>query len=184
MILVVTNCFIFCSYSAFPLEAGSRNNQPIPDNVTYKDRDGDLHISQRVFLKFSLQLTLCHVWLILGLYVEPQCCGSGMFIPDPDPDFCPSRSHKFHIIENYFIFEMLKKKIWANFQRIFSQKIVTKLSNIWVWDPGSGKNPFRIPDPGSRGQKSTGSRIRIRNTVDPDPHNVMDIRHIEHSSFR
>jgi hypothetical protein len=21
-------------------------------------------------------------------------------------------------------------------------------SNIWVWDPGSGKNLFRIPDPG------------------------------------
>ncbi len=29
---------------------------------------------------------------------------------------------------------------------------------------GSGKNLFRIPDPGSRGQKGTGSRIRIRNT--------------------
>jgi hypothetical protein len=36
---------------------------------------------------------------------------------------------------------MLKKKIWANFQRIielFTQKIVTKLSKIWVWDPRSG----------------------------------------------
>jgi hypothetical protein len=35
---------------------------------------------------------------------------------------------------------MQKKKIWANFQRIielFTQKIATKLSNIWVWDPGS-----------------------------------------------
>ncbi len=31
------------------------------------------------------------------------------------------------------------------------------------WDPGSGKN-LHIPDPGSRGQKGTGSRIRIRNT--------------------
>ncbi len=29
--------------------------------------------------------------------------------------FC---SHKFHKIVNYFIFEMLKKKFWANFQRI------------------------------------------------------------------
>jgi hypothetical protein len=41
--------------------------------------------------------------------------------------FC---SHKFHKIENYFIFEMTKKKIWASFQRIielFSQKFVTKL---------------------------------------------------------
>jgi hypothetical protein len=49
-----------------------------------------------------------------------------------------SRSYKFHKIENYFIFKILKKKIWANFQRIielFTQKIVTKLSKIWVWDP-------------------------------------------------
>jgi hypothetical protein len=45
---------------------------------------------------------------------------------------------------------MLKKKIWANFQRIielFTQKIATKLSKIWVWDPRSGKKP--IPDLGS-----------------------------------
>ncbi len=27
-------------------------------------------------------------------------------------------SHKFHKIANYFSFEILKKKIWANFQRI------------------------------------------------------------------
>jgi hypothetical protein len=62
---------------------------------------------------------------------------------------------------------MLKKKIWVNVQRIiqlFTQKIVTKLSNVLVWDPGSGKNLFRIPDPGSRGQKGNGARIRIRNT--------------------
>ncbi len=36
--------------------------------------------------------------------------------------------------------------------------MVTKLSNIWVWDP--------IPDPESRGQKGTGSRILVRNTED------------------
>jgi hypothetical protein len=56
---------------------------------------------------------------------------------------------------------MPKKKIWANLQRIielFTRKIVTKLSKMWVWDPGSGKKS--IPDPGSKGQKSTGSRIR------------------------
>jgi hypothetical protein len=75
----------------------------------------------------------------------------------PDPKAAAKErggSHKFHIIENVFIFEMLKKKIWANFQRIIeliTQKIVTKLSKIWVWDPGfgirdpgSGKNPSRI----------------------------------------
>ncbi len=63
-------------------------------------------------------------------------------------------------MENYFTFEMLKKKIWADFQRIvelFPQKIVTKLSKIWVWDPGS-----EIWDP----EKTySGSRIWIRNTA-------------------
>jgi hypothetical protein len=71
--------------------------------------------------------------------------------------FC---SHKFHKIVNYLIIEMLKKKIWANFQRIkepFTQKIVTKLSKIWVWDPGSGKNLFRIPDPGVKKALDPGS---------------------------
>jgi hypothetical protein len=101
----------------------------------------------------------------------------------PDPDFYSSRipdlgsknsnkrerwkkischtflcSHKFHKIVNYFSFEVLKKKILANFQRIielFTKKIVKKLLKIWSWDPGSeirdpgsGKNLFRIPDPG------------------------------------
>jgi hypothetical protein len=75
---------------------------------------------------------------------------------------------------NYFIFEMLKKKIWANFQRIielFTQKIVTKLSKIWEWDLGSGiRDPgsgdpektysgSRIPDPGSRIQGSKRHRV-------------------------
>jgi hypothetical protein len=42
---------------------------------------------------------------------------------------------------------------------ILTQKIVTKLSEIWGWDPSSGirKRLIQIPDPGSRGQKSTGS---------------------------
>jgi hypothetical protein len=55
---------------------------------------------------------------------------------------------------------MLKKIIWANFQRIiefFTQKIVTMLSKIWVWDPGSGKNLFRIPDPGVKKAPDPGS---------------------------
>ncbi len=77
-------------------------------------------------------------------------------------------SHKFHKIEYYFIFEMPKKKIWANFQRIL--KFLAKnfqygiLSNIWVWDPGSGKNLFRIP--GSK-------RHRI---PDPDPQHWSEVR--------
>jgi hypothetical protein len=80
-----------------------------------------------------------------------QCCGSGMFIPDPD--FYPSRIPD------------LGSPIsdpGSNFQRIlelFTQQIVTKLSKIWVWDPGSGKNPFRIPDPG----------VKKAPIPDPDP---------------
>jgi hypothetical protein len=68
---------------------------------------------------------------------------------------------------NYFIFELLKKRIWANFKRIievFTQKIVSKLSKIWVWDPGSEIRDPEKTHSGSRGQKGTGSRIRIRNT--------------------
>ncbi len=84
-------------------------------------------------------------------------------------------SHKFHKIAHYFSFDVLKKKIWANFQRIielFTQKIVNNFSKIWIWDPGSGirdpgsgirKKP--IPDPGSRGQKGTDPGSRIRNTA-------------------
>jgi hypothetical protein len=73
--------------------------------------------------------------------------------------------HKFNKIVNYFIFEMLKKKIRASFQRfieLFTQKFVTKLLKIWVWDPGSEIRKEPIPDPGSgcRGPK----RHRI-----PDP---------------
>jgi hypothetical protein len=74
-------------------------------------------------------------------------------------------SHKFHKIAHYFSFDVLKKKIWANFQRIieiFTQKIVNKLSKIWIWDPGS---EIRDPDKTYSGSRIQGSkRHRI-----PDP---------------
>ncbi len=50
--------------------------------------------------------------------------------------------------------------MWANFQRIielFTQKIVTKLSKIWIWNPGSGKTLFRIPAPGVKKAPDPGS---------------------------
>jgi hypothetical protein len=68
-------------------------------------------------------------------------------------------SHKNHKIENYINFELVKTKIWANLQpknwanlqrilKVPTQKIVIKLSKIWVWDPGSsGQKKHRIPDP-------------------------------------
>jgi hypothetical protein len=67
---------------------------------------------------------------------------------------------------------MLKKKIWANFQRImevFTQKLTpsSQKYGYGIRDTGSEiRDPEKpIPDPGSRGQKGTGSRIRMRNTV-------------------
>ncbi len=126
-------------------------------------------------------------WVLVSV-ADPGCLSR-----IPDPDFYPSRipDHRFknsnkregwkkicchnflccqifHKIAHYFSFDVLKKKIWASFQRIielFTQKIVNKLSKIWIWDPGSGKNLFRIPNPGSRGRKGTGSRI-------PDPQHL------------
>jgi hypothetical protein len=62
---------------------------------------------------------------------------------------------------------MLKKKIWASFQRIielFAQKFFTKLSKIWVWDPGSEIRDPEKTYPGSRVQGSKRHRI-----PDPDP---------------
>jgi hypothetical protein len=75
-----------------------------------------------------------------------QCCGSGMFIPDPDFIHTASRiqqqqqkrrgknlfvQHFFVATnitnKNYLIFEMVKKKIWVNLKTIlelFTQKIV------------------------------------------------------------
>jgi hypothetical protein len=76
---------------------------------------------------------------------------------------------------------MLKKKIWAHFQRIvevFAPKIFNMLSNIWVWDPGS-----EIQDPektysGSRIQGSKRHRI-----PDPDPQHWLAEPIIVHSDM-
>jgi hypothetical protein len=72
-----------------------------------------------------------------------------------------------HKIVNYFSFEVLKKKIWANFQRIielFTKKIVKKLLKIWSWDPGSG-----IRDPGSGIRKKPIPDPGVKKHPIPDP---------------
>ncbi len=114
-----------------------------------------------------------------------------------DPDFYPSRipdpttamkdrgetkfvvkpffCHKFHEIELFHLWNVESKNL-AQFSKNyrtfhFTQKIVTKLSKIWVWDPGSGKNLFRI-------QESKRHRI-----PDPDPQHwsrgYQDAKHIK-----
>ncbi len=79
--------------------------------------------------------------------------------------FC---SYKFHNICNYFIFGSLKKKIWANFQRI----IESLPKNLSL---SSEKYGFEIRDLGSeiRDPEKTYSGTRIQGSKRhriPDPH--------------
>ncbi len=90
-----------------------------------------------------------------GSWIQKQQQKSGLTkICCPTISFC---SHKYHKIENYFIFELVKKKIWANFQRIIELLTQKKLSlssqkyRFRIRDPGSGKP---IPDPGSEVKKA------------------------------
>ncbi len=64
-----------------------------------------------------------------------------MFVPDP----------------NFFHPESASKNL-----SILTQKIVSKLSEIWSGSfiPDPDPNILATPDPGSGGQKGTGSRIR------------------------
>ena len=94
-----------------------------------------------------------------------QCWGSesvGSICVAPGSGSVSTRygSGSFYHQVNYFSYEVLQKKIWANFQRIiklFTKKIVKKLWTIWSWDPGSGKNLFRIPDQGVKKTPDPGS---------------------------
>jgi len=90
---------------------------------------------------------------------HPQCCrqwcGSGMFIPDPGSEFFPSWIRNFSISNSGSSSKNLS---------IFTQKIVSKLSETWsgLFIPDPDFLP--IPDHRSRGPKGTRSRIRIRHT--------------------
>jgi hypothetical protein len=59
---------------------------------------------------------------------------------------CPTFlfSHKFHKILHYFSFEVLKKKIWANFQRIIE---LFALKSMGLGSRIQGSKRHRIPDP-------------------------------------
>ena len=110
---------------------------------------------------------------------------SGMFIPDPGYWFLPIPdpgsknsnkregwkkiwchtflcSHKFHKIVHYFSFEVLKKKIWANFQRII-ELLPKKLSlssqkyGFGIRDPEKTYSGSRIPDLGVKKAPDPGS---------------------------
>jgi hypothetical protein len=72
--------------------------------------------------------------------------------------------HKYHKIENYLIFELVKKKMWANLQRIkvlLAKKFLlsSKKCGFGIRDPisESKKNLFRIPDLGVKKAPDPGS---------------------------
>ncbi len=86
------------------------------------------------------------------LISDIQCCGSGMVIPDPESEFFPSRIRIFSIPDPGSASNnssILTPKNWF----LSSRKC----------DRGCSSR-IRIPDPRSRGQKGSGSRIS-----DPDP---------------
>ncbi len=107
--------------------------------------------------------------LKLGLRIRDVYAGSqilifthpGSRIPDPKtstkeffvfiPFFVATNITKLQIILFFYAEEKNLVQL-SKIIELFTQKIVTQLSKIWDWDPGS------------RGQKGTGSRIRIRNT--------------------
>ncbi len=96
-----------------------------------------------------------YILLMLRKESTQQCCGCGMFIPDPN-FFHPGSASK-------------------NLSIFFTQKIVLRSRK---YDPGCSSR-IRIPDPdpdfltisdpGSRDQKGPGSRIRICNTAPQGP---------------
>ncbi len=85
-----------------------------------------------------------------------QCCGSGMFIPDPGSDFFPSR-----IMDPNFFHpgSRIRIKVCKFKKMVLSSRKYDPgcSSRIRMTDPDPDFLP--IPDPGSRGQKGTGTGI-------------------------
>jgi hypothetical protein len=72
-----------------------------------------------------------------------------MFIPDPGSNGYNKRGGG-KIVVLPLLGQLIK-----NYSTFYPKKIVTKLSEIWVGDPGSGKNLSRIL--GSKRQRDPGS---------------------------
>jgi hypothetical protein len=114
-------------------------------------------------LSLFLCLPVCRRSCLLLTDGRGQCCGSGIryvypgsSIPDPNFSIPDPRSKRFRIrmrIKEYTVSSFTLKTV---------SKISEKLCGMFISDPGAGFSS--IPDPRSRGQNSTGSRI-----PDPDP---------------
>ncbi len=93
-----------------------------------------------------------------------QCCGSGMFIPDPGSDFFPSRIRTVSIPDpgsaskDLSILTPEKPKKWFLSSRKYDPGCSSRIRMLTFY-------PSRIPDPGVKKAPDPGSRIRIRKTV-------------------
>jgi hypothetical protein len=126
--------------------------------------DPDPWIRTTVFrirvLLFSLVADKKYVFFSKFFAITFSVADPGCLSRIPDPDFFPSRipdpktATKERGEKKYFCHTFL---CTVRIIELFTQKIVTKLSKIWVWVPGSGKNLFRIPDTGVKKAPDPGS---------------------------
>ncbi len=114
-----------------------------------------------------------------------KCCGSGMFIPDPGSWFLPIPDPRFRnpdpkqqqkrgvkkklVVISFFVACNFTKLNIILFLKCWRKKFGPIFKELWKFSSfqkyGFGIRKKLIPDPGYRGQKGTGSRIRIRNTA-------------------
>jgi hypothetical protein len=94
-----------------------------------------------------------------------QCCGSGMFIPDPGSDFFPSRIQTFSIPDpgssskNLSILTPKNQKKWFLSSKIYDPDCSSRIRMLTFY-------PSRIPDPGVKKAPNPGSRIRNTGILD------------------
>ncbi len=137
---------------------------PIPDLGSRIQKQQQKTGLKQVFCHTTFYPKICHLALKhMGLGSGIRDSGSGIRKKTffRKPFFVDTNFTTLNII----LFLIWWRKLWPNFPRVsefFTQKIVTKPSNMGL---GSGIQKKPIPEPGSRGQKGTGSRIRIRNTA-------------------
>jgi hypothetical protein len=101
-------------------------------------------------------------------FLVPKVADPGCLSWSPDPDFIHPGSRisepktekgEKDVFRSFFVAtDIIKLKLilFLNWRRkknvldLFTEKNAIKLPKIWfgIWDPGSGKNLSRIPDPG------------------------------------
>jgi hypothetical protein len=127
--------------------------------------------------------------MVSGLYdaIHKQCCGSGMFIPDPGSEFFQSRipdPNFFHPGSRICIkeFKYINPKKWFITSRKYDPGCSSRI-RILIFNPSripGSKKGTGIPDPQHwhpKVQKGTGSRIRNTGIQGSKRHRIQDPQH-------